>query len=279
MAYHSPFDITKKKLKWRIEKNLYAYYLTNSRYNNPHRSKTLINLLRNYIIMPPMSSGTRILDVGCGNGHFLYLFRQNGWETHGTEISEISAKYAESLGNKIFNGELKAARYPRKHFDVIVINHVLEHIANPREMLLECYNILKNDGTLIVATPNRDCFDSRFLSNSWHDIHVPCHLYLFNIQCLKTYLQGCNFKVHREQYDPVLKSIFQQFYPLNPYLKRMFINLYMNEKYISRKNLLNIFYSLMKVFIIVILYKPFYLLLNKNRMENFSKQFILYAKK
>lgn len=276
--YHPPFDITKKNLRLKIKEKVYAYYLTASKAQNNSFLRVFYKIVRDYYIIPH-TSGRRILDVGCGNGHFLNLFKQNGWETHGTEISKTSASYAEKLGNKIFTGELTDAHYPQQYFDVIVINHVLEHISDPKKLLDECYNIIKDDGTIVVAVPNFDCFDSKFLHNSWFSIHIPCHLYQFNKKTLKNYLNLSHFKVYKEQFDPLLKSIIHQYYPLYPYLKSLFVNSFMNEKHISRKNSVSIFLSLVRVFIIIFLYKPICLLFTKKQAEKFSSQVILYAKK
>ena len=37
----------------------------------------------------------KLLDIGCGRGHFIYLLKKKGWLTYGTETSEISASIAK----------------------------------------------------------------------------------------------------------------------------------------------------------------------------------------
>lgn len=66
--------------------------------------------------------GGRLLDVGCGDGAFLKLAQERGWEVSGTEHSSYAAKYVgEALGITVFCGELFAAGYPDNSFDVVTM--------------------------------------------------------------------------------------------------------------------------------------------------------------
>ncbi len=99
----------------------------------------------------------RLLDVGCGEGSFLVQAQRRGWEVAGTEISAWAAEHAgRRLRQPVFCGELQDAGYPSRHFDVVTLWHVLEHVAAPFPILGEIRRILKPTGRLVVAVPNVD---------------------------------------------------------------------------------------------------------------------------
>lgn len=99
----------------------------------------------------------KLLDVGCGLGYFVKkISSYPGWEAYGYEISKPAVDFArEKLGLKnIYHGRVEEANFSRKHFDIITLWDVIEHIPNP-DPALGCLNsILKDDGFIFVHTPN-----------------------------------------------------------------------------------------------------------------------------
>ena len=65
-------------------------------------------------------------------------------------------------------------------FDVITLWHVLEHIPKINDYLLRLKNLLKLDGTLIIAVPNYKSYDAKFYKNFWAAYDVPRHLWHFS---------------------------------------------------------------------------------------------------
>ena len=96
--------------------------------------------------------GGKILDVGCGPGWFLSSLGSE-WDRYGVEVSTYASKVARNSG-AIHNGTLE--EYTETGFDVIVMNHVIEHIADPVSVLKKIKNILNDDGVLIIGTPDFD---------------------------------------------------------------------------------------------------------------------------
>jgi len=100
-------------------------------------------------------SGGRFLDIGCGNGYYLYGAKAAGFEAFGVEKDKSSAESAEAnYGVKIFSRDLEDCGFPDEFFDIIKMRHVIEHLRYPNEYLREVYRILKRGGVLIVETPN-----------------------------------------------------------------------------------------------------------------------------
>ena len=98
----------------------------------------------------------KMLDVGCGSGWFLVKMRDQGWDVRGVEPSAAAAKLGQSeRGLDIFPGTLLDIAFPAESFDYIRFNHSFEHVGRPNEVLAEVHRILKNDGKLLIAVPNR----------------------------------------------------------------------------------------------------------------------------
>ena len=97
----------------------------------------------------------RILDVGCGCGLFLDEAKKGGWEVSGVEISRYGVEYAKKVfGIDVFHGQMRQARFPASHFDVITFWHSIEHTTDPLAHLREAARVLKPGGVVVVAVPN-----------------------------------------------------------------------------------------------------------------------------
>jgi len=135
--------------------------------------------------------GGRLLDVGCGIGTFLHLAQESGWETHGVDPSESGTAFAHAqYGLNVFCGNLFDANFPDRHFDVITLYHVLEHISQPNPLLDELRRILKpKTGRLVIEVPNGGSIQSRLQKEKWPYVHPTDHLYYFSAQTLSKLLR------------------------------------------------------------------------------------------
>ena len=137
----------------------------------------------------------RILDLGCGRGLFLNIMKQDGWQVIGQEFDEKSAAYAnKNYGIDVQAGSLEG-NFEDESFDVVNINHVLEHLENPGETLEECHRILKKGGLLVVAVPNIDSLQAMFGKQNWFQLDIPIHLYHFSSKSLAELLKNKLFRV------------------------------------------------------------------------------------
>lgn len=140
----------------------------------------------------------RILDIGCGPG-FLLSGLSQGWEKHGVEVSRLAAQHAERYG-KIFVGQLSEARYPAEHFDAVVLYHVIEHVAEPIELILEVRRVLRTGGTLVLGTPDFDSGCARRFGDNYRLLHDPTHISLFSSDSMHRFLRDHGFTIDRVEY-------------------------------------------------------------------------------
>ncbi|HKG15207.1 MAG TPA: class I SAM-dependent methyltransferase [Pyrinomonadaceae bacterium] len=153
----------------------------------------------------PYKQNGLLLDVGCGAGTFMQAARRAGWEAVGVEVSATAAEHNRAEGFEVFNGELAEARYPEGRFDVVVLSEVLEHVAEPREMLGEVLRVMRPGGLLWATTPNGRGFSARSLGLKWSAVSPPEHLHLFSRGAVESLLEEVGFvraRVVTEGFNP-----------------------------------------------------------------------------
>lgn len=97
----------------------------------------------------------RLLDVGCGDGMLLEVAAKSGWEAEGIDVSSAAVRYArEKRGLVVHQGVVEDIMIERGSIDVIVLNHVLEHVRNPRATLSHLRGFLAGDGIVRIEVPN-----------------------------------------------------------------------------------------------------------------------------
>lgn len=138
----------------------------------------------------------RALDIGCGDGEFLDVLQGLGWECHGTELTEVTARRASAVpGLRIRAGTVASDWYAPGQFDVVSLWHVLEHLPDPDRTLRDCAGWLGDGGLLLVAVPNLDSWQARLFRGAWFHLDPPFHLHHFAPDSLQHTLAGAGFEV------------------------------------------------------------------------------------
>ena len=116
----------------------------------------------------------RVLDVGAGSGEFAFLMTRLGKTVTGIEPNVDYAAYCrDELGLDVRTSHLAPDLFLPAQFDLIRMNHVLEHLNNPVKYLGEIANWLAPDGLLYVEVPNieADC-RSKSRGRMFHYAHI-----------------------------------------------------------------------------------------------------------
>jgi SAM-dependent methyltransferase len=147
---------------------------------------------------PAPHRSRRILDVGCGSGQFLAALVERGYECHGTELSQETARRAAAVpGLRLHVGPVAPDSYPAGQFDLVSVWHVLEHLEDPDAMLRRCAGWLRSGGWLMLAVPNIDSWQARLYRGSWFHFDPPRHLFHFGPRSLETALTAAGYRVTR----------------------------------------------------------------------------------
>ncbi|HXZ94740.1 MAG TPA: class I SAM-dependent methyltransferase [Dehalococcoidia bacterium] len=139
-------------------------------------------------------NGTRLLDVGCGEGFFLFNASKAGYTTKGIEISQDVAEYARSeFGLDVEAKPFEELRFPENYFDVITLWQVLEHVPYPLMVLKEVKRILKPGGLLATSTPDIEGILAKIFRRKWWNLRR-LHINQFTAKTLADMLNRAGFK-------------------------------------------------------------------------------------
>lgn len=139
----------------------------------------------------------RALDVGCAAGFCMKVLDELGFEVHGVEPSgEIGRHARERFGfDTVHVGTLEDSSHQRDSFDLITMWDVIEHVPDPRALLLEARELLKTGGLLVLETQNVDSAFARLLGPRWHHYKHGEHIYHFNPATVRALVTSVGFDV------------------------------------------------------------------------------------
>ncbi|MBI4981602.1 MAG: class I SAM-dependent methyltransferase [Candidatus Omnitrophica bacterium] len=152
----------------------------------------------NYVLR--FCNSGKILDIGTGQGLFLYTAKNDGWQVFGTDISKYVCDYLSEHRNiKMFHGYVEKAGLPLDYFDVVTMWQVLEHVYSPLGTLRQVNRALKSGGHLFVAVPNTfliEMFLRRLLNKPFFRKDADeWHFYAFNSKALRILFNKLGFKI------------------------------------------------------------------------------------
>jgi 2-polyprenyl-3-methyl-5-hydroxy-6-metoxy-1,4-benzoquinol methylase len=144
------------------------------------------------------SSG-KVLDVGCGAGRLLRVFKEAGWKCYGIEPDPKMATHTrDKIGAVVFEGILENTTFPSSRFDAITACDVLEHVHNPNGFIHQCQYLLKTGGVLLIQVPDFGSHLARKQKEKWPHLG-PGHLHHFTTNTLTQMLNRNGFKIRKIQ--------------------------------------------------------------------------------
>ncbi|MDD4994889.1 MAG: class I SAM-dependent methyltransferase [Patescibacteria group bacterium] len=162
-------------------------------------ARNFVQRLKVRPLLANLSDDARILDGGCGNGELLRIIKKHrgsGWKLYGNDINSATGDILNRHGIEFIAGRFEEMGGYYDYFDAIILNQTIEHLHNPREIILKARRMLKRNGLLIIETPNYDSLDARiFRKRYWGGYHIPRHWHIFNKNILVGLLNECNFAV------------------------------------------------------------------------------------
>jgi 2-polyprenyl-3-methyl-5-hydroxy-6-metoxy-1,4-benzoquinol methylase len=139
--------------------------------------------------------GGRLLDVGAAAGFFLVAAREQGWKVEGIELSSWLSDWAKQhFDLTIHTSPLAAGQFPPRHFDVVTMFDVLEHVDDPKATVRVVRDVLEDDGLFVLSYPDWGSIFARLLKRRWWFL-LSVHLFYFTRTTIRRLLEQNGFEV------------------------------------------------------------------------------------
>lgn len=176
------------------DSDIYSYaYFSPAIANAAHREKIFVALLEQ--VESVLKRRGRLLDVGAGEGTLLRVAAARGWQVEGTEMSSAMVRHVRDRSNlTIHHGAIEGIALSPRSFDAVILNHVLEHVRNPRTTLATIGQLLRPGGVVRVEVPNLASLSSRLKTvqsrlglkrNPWKHYATGHHFWFFTPATLR----------------------------------------------------------------------------------------------
>jgi SAM-dependent methyltransferase len=121
------------------------------------KARKLLSVLLHFLGRSNLD-GLRVADVGCSAGFIADELAQAGGRTVGIDIDQPGlAKASQRFGARVLfvRGDGERLPVPDRSLDVIVFNHIYEHVVDPDAVVTELHRALADDGALYLGLGNR----------------------------------------------------------------------------------------------------------------------------
>jgi len=142
------------------------------------------------------------LDFGCGAGALIEAARARGWDVRGIEVGKLARNRLIQSGDQVY-ADLDECRSSGFRPDVVSMETVLEHIADPVGLLKGLREIMPRGGRFVVVVPNVRSLRAR--AGAWMPVEkypnaqrhtaFPIHLIYYTAKHLQRLVERCGFQV------------------------------------------------------------------------------------
>lgn len=119
------------------------------------------------------------VDFGCGAGKSLDIMRKKGHKTIGVDFSQVALQVVAARGHAVHTVDEFWSKVEDDSVDFVRMNHVVEHLYHPNQVMSKLAKKVKSGGYLHIAVPNPDGVSAKIFKNNWHGLDSPRHVILF----------------------------------------------------------------------------------------------------
>ncbi|MCB9771921.1 MAG: methionine biosynthesis protein MetW [Candidatus Omnitrophica bacterium] len=169
------------------------------------------------VIVDLIEHGSKVLDLGCGDGELLsLLIRYKSCKGTGIEIDEKAIYACIAKGLTVSHGDIDSGlnEYADKRFDYVILNESLQQMLNPQTAILEALRVGKK---VVVGIPNFCHIQARIqiffrgrvpvtkeLPYEWYD--TP-NLRFFSLKDFKIFCKANSIKICNERAIDTVKEV------------------------------------------------------------------------
>lgn len=192
-------------------KDLNSIYPKNYYSFSKDAGKSILNKIKDFIEVKMFKgivgklhgNDLSVLDVGGGTGWVLNSLKKatNRFKYFNiVDIDENAESTAIVNGYSFFKGKIEDYK-PKNKFDLIIMLNLIEHVSDPVLVLNSIKNMTKNNGLIVIKTPNNDSLDARiFKKYNWGGLHAPRHFNIFSKKSIEILAEKNGLKVESIKY-------------------------------------------------------------------------------
>ncbi|MFC1922170.1 class I SAM-dependent methyltransferase [Chloroflexota bacterium] len=166
----------------------------------------------------------RWLDVGCSNGIFVEIARNNGIDAEGIDVSNIAVSDAHKRGLPVFRSTIEEFN-PGYQYNLITAFDVLEHVLDPISFMQSIFRLLVPQGMVALSLPDQGSIIRKIMGKRWYFYIPEEHMYYFNRSTISKLLNRTGFDNIQIKiaYKPLTYNYsLTQFEEYNPSIFTMF---------------------------------------------------------
>jgi SAM-dependent methyltransferase len=153
------------------------------------------------------AAGPRLLDIGFGRGYMLQMAQVYGFEVHGVDGSPAAVeRLRPQFGRRVAHGVIGVDPIPWDSFDVVVMSHVLEHLASPAEAIADVASRMNRRALLYLVVPDIESAHFRIFGKHWDAISPLAHLHYWSQSSLSRVLERSGLGDIQRIYHPQMRE-------------------------------------------------------------------------
>ncbi len=137
------------------------------------RSVRMYNLIKSLDIYDNID---KVFEIGCGAGWNLWPYYKDHKNVSGCDFGQEYLEYGIKKGLSLYTGIVDRTLTKEKSKDLIILSHLLEHISNPIEFLLDTIELVEDGKYILIEVPGVESGKDSTLTTTFH---IP-HIYTYN---------------------------------------------------------------------------------------------------
>ena len=187
-----------------VPENL-GYYYGNDYYSMK------INLDPNVVFDTPVTDSSKILDVGCGAGEWLYERALSG--CNNLFGCDPFVEHDIIYGDRVYIRKCDITEMDGDGtFDSIRMNDSFEHVTNPKEVLKKARDLIKDDGVIAMQIPTYPNIAFDMFETHWFQLDAPRHIFLHSRLSINYLAKECGLRINSLEYNSNNSQIIRSFF-------------------------------------------------------------------